>query len=75
MCLVISMVLMTFGINMLMHGDIVMGLGSVLASLFFMTMMVRHFLRVKKERGSLNAKDCLTCNSGLPIEDEKENRE
>ena len=66
MCLVISIVLMVFGINMLLAGDYLMGIGSLISALFFMTMMIRHFMRVKKERGRVHAKDCLSCNQSMP---------
>lgn len=62
---------MVLGVNMLFAGDYVMGSGSLITSLFFMTMMIRHFIRVKKERGTFNAKDCLNCNqSSFDISDE-----
>jgi len=63
MCLIISIVLMTFGINMFMAGDYMMGTGSIIASLFFITIMIRHILRVKQERGKIESKDCLSCNA------------
>jgi len=66
MCLVISMLLMLFGVNMLLSGDYFMGIGSLITAFFFMTLMIRHFMRVKKERGSVHAKDCFSCNQSMP---------
>ncbi len=74
MCLIISLILMIFGINLLLEGDLWMGIGSMVASLFFITLMVRHFLRVKKERGTLSAKDCLQCNQQTMNLDDKETK-
>lgn len=71
MCLLISALLMLFGINMLMAGDYFMGIASSVTALFFITLMIRRFIYVKKENGRLNVKDCLSCNTTIPeIKDE-----
>ena len=66
------MLLLAIGINILLSGDLIMGLATLSASLFFITLMIRHFIRVKKERGRLNAKDCLRCNQSFPELKDKE---
>lgn len=63
---------MVFGINMLLDGDYFMGMGSLVTALFFMTIMIRHFIRVKKEYGVFYAKDCLSCNQALPKNNNEE---
>ena len=58
-------------VNLLVSGDMLMGIGTLVTSLFFMSMMIRHFLRVKKERGTLKVNDCLRCNTSMPMDDSK----
>ena len=72
MCLVISMLLLVIGINLISSGDIMMGTASLLAGLFFISMMIRHFSRVKKERGELQIKDCLSCRTMISTDDSKD---
>ncbi len=71
MCLIISVILAIFGINLLMAGDWAMGTGSLLASLGLFAFMVRHILKIKKERGKLNAKECLSCNTHIVPKEDK----
>ena len=63
MCLFISLTLLFFGVNMLLAGDYMMGIGASVTAIFFIILMVRHFIRVKKEQGNISAKDCLSCNT------------
>lgn len=72
MCLIISLVLMTFAVNLLIAGDIMMGFGALLFSLFLMSMMVRHFLGIKKERNDVTIKECLSCPTPLTKFEENE---
>ncbi len=71
MCLVISSVLLVIGINLISSGDMMMGIASLLAGIFFISMIIRHFLRVKKERGELQVKDCLSCTTMISTNDSK----
>ncbi len=50
MCLIIAVVLAVFAFNAFSGGNITVGIFSILASLFFISLMVRNILLVKKER-------------------------
>ncbi|MDH5465370.1 MAG: hypothetical protein OEW60_07035 [Thiovulaceae bacterium] len=62
MCLIISLFLFVISFELLTHNSIMMGLGSLLMGLFFITMMVRNVLHTLRERGKINAKECLKCS-------------
>jgi hypothetical protein len=55
--------LMTFGINLLLAGDLIMGLGSVGLACFILTMIVRHVVHLKKEGTKIDVKECLSCRN------------
>jgi NADH:ubiquinone oxidoreductase subunit 6 (subunit J) len=53
MCLIIAAVLLILGFNFFMAGNILMSVGSIAGSIFFIVLMVRNILHVK----SLKAKE------------------
>ena len=63
---------MTFAINLFLSGDMMMGLGTLVFSLFLMSMMIRHFLQIKKERKDVTIKECLSCPTPQVKLDENE---
>lgn len=63
MCLIVAMLLFIFGINMIVSGDYIMGIGASLAALSFLTFMIRYLMRLKKEDGVIHAKDCFSCST------------
>jgi hypothetical protein len=50
MCFVIAVVLAIFAFNAFMADNILVGLGSIGASIFFIVLMIRNILHVKKLR-------------------------
>jgi len=50
MCLIIAVVLGVFAFNAFSSGNLMVGIFSVAASIFFIALMVRNILLVKKER-------------------------
>lgn len=61
MCLVISVILGIFAFNFFAAGDYVMGSAVALVTIGTVTLMVRQIIRVRKERGGISAKECLSC--------------
>jgi len=49
-CFIVSIVLLVFSFNLFNAGSILPALGSLIASLFFIFLMIRNILHVKKSR-------------------------
>jgi hypothetical protein len=54
MCFVISMLGLFFAFNFFMAGEYLLSVGAVLTSVFFITLMIRNILHVKKLREEKN---------------------
>ncbi len=51
MCFIISIVLLILSYNFYMADSIVLALGSLLGSIFFIILMVKNILHVKNQKG------------------------